>query len=233
MFYPYGFYMDPTVLILIPALIISIIAQAKVKSTYAKYSQVPSRYRMMNVQAANEILQRSGIYDVNVTIGGRALSDHYNPAKRVIRLSANPETYQSVAAIAVAAHECGHAIQHKEGYFPLKLRSALVPVVNFVSSMSFPLLLIGWVFGYSKLAMAAAVAYGLVVVFQLVTLPVELNASRRAYAMLGECNILAEDELVGARRVLNAAAMTYVAATLSAFAQFLRLFLLAGGRRRD
>lgn len=232
MFYPMGFYYDPTILILIPALIISIIAQVKVKSTYAKYSRVMSRMGVLNVTAANEILQRSAIYDVNVTIGGRALSDHYNPAKQVIRLSADPETSRSVAAIAVAAHECGHAIQHKDGYGPLKVRTALVPVVNLVSTLSFPLLFIGLILGYSRLVMGAAVAYGAVVVFQLVTLPVEFNASRRALAMLQSSNILMDDELAGARKVLNAAAMTYVAATLSAFAQFLRLFLLAGGGRR-
>lgn len=233
MFYPTMYYrIDPTMLILIPALIISIIAQVKVKSTYAKYSQIPTRFGMMNVQAANEILHRSGIYDVNVTIGGRALSDHYNPSKRTIRLSADPETYHSIAAIAVAAHECGHAIQHKEGYLPLKLRSALVPVVNFASTLSFPLLFIGLFLGSSSIAMAAAITYGAVVIFQLVTLPVEFNASRRALAVLEQSGILMEDELAGAKKVLSAAAMTYVAATLSAFAQFLRLFLLAGGRRR-
>jgi len=232
MYYPMGFYYDPSILILIPALIISIVAQARVKSTYAKYSRVMSRFQIMNVQAANEILQRNGVYDVDVTIGGRALSDHYNPSKKQIRLSADPETYSSVAAIAVAAHEVGHAIQHKEGYGPLKFRTALVPVVNFVSTLSFPLLFIGLILGYTQLAMVAAIAYGAVVLFQLVTLPVEFNASRRALVALENCNILTEDEMYGAKKVLNAAAMTYVAATLSALAQFLRLFLLAGGRRR-
>ena len=232
MFYPYSFYWDPSILILIPALIISIIAQAKVKSTYAKYSQMMTRFNIMNVTAANDILQRSGIYDVEVTIGGRALSDHYNPAKRTIRLSADPETYRSVAAVAVAAHECGHAIQHKEGYAPLKFRSELVPVVNLVSTLSWPLLLVGLIMGMTKLAMAAAIAYGVVVLFQLVTLPVEFDASKRALRALEATGILTGEELVGAKKVLNAAAMTYVAATLTAVAQLLRLLMITGRRRR-
>ncbi|MBR4079173.1 MAG: zinc metallopeptidase [Christensenellaceae bacterium] len=231
MFYPFYYYWDPSLLLLIPALIISIIAQVRVKSTYAKYSQIMTRFNVMNVQAANDILQRNGVYGVDVTIGGRALSDHYNPAKRTIRLSADPETYRSVAAVAVAAHECGHAIQHHEGYGPLKLRSALVPVVNFVSMLSWPLLIVGLIAGMTKLAMAAAVAYGAVVLFQLVTLPVEFNASKRALRALEGTGILTSEELVGAKKVLNAAALTYVAATLTAVAQMLRLLMIAGRRR--
>ncbi len=230
MYFPF-YYWDPSLLLLLPALIISIIAQTRVKSTYAKYSQVMTRFNVMNVQAANDILHRNGIHDVDVTIGGRALSDHYNPAKRAIRLSADPETYRSVAAVAVAAHECGHAIQHHEGYAPMKLRSALVPVVNFVSMLSWPLLIVGLFAGMTKLAMAAAIAYGAVVLFQLVTLPVEFDASRRALRALEGSGILSSDELVGAKKVLNAAALTYVAATLTAVAQMLRLLTIAGRRR--
>lgn len=232
MLYPFSFYFDPSLIVLIPALIISIIAQLRVKSTYAKYSQIDTQSYTMNVQAAQDILQRNGIYNVDVTIGGRALSDHYNPAKQMIRLSADPETYRSVAAVAVAAHECGHAIQHHEGYAPLRLRTTLVPVVNFVSSLSLPLLVVGILIGFTQLAMAAAIAYGAVVLFQLITLPVEFNASRRALTALSETGILNDEELGGAKKVLNAAALTYVAATLTAVAQLLRLMMIAN-RRRD
>lgn len=228
----YPLYWDPSLLVLIPALVVSIIAQLAVKSAYAKYSQITTQTYTMNVQAAQDILQRNGIYDVDVTIGGRALSDHYNPANHRIRLSADPETYRSIAAVAVAAHECGHAIQHSEGYFPLKLRSALVPMVNVVSSLSLPLLVIGLFLGFPHLAMGAAIAYGAVVLFQLITLPVEFDASRRALVALEETGILAADELKGAKKVLNAAAMTYVAATLTAVAQLLRLMMIAN-RRND
>lgn len=224
-------YADPYILLLIPVLILGIVAQSRVNAVYRKYANIPTRFGISSLDAANRLLTSQGIYDVQITSGGAPLSDHYDPRTKTIRLSADPQIAGSVAAVAVAAHECGHAMQHAQGYFPLKIRGALVPVVNFVSYLTMPLLLIGLFLGYSSIAYIAAIAYGAVVLFQLITLPVEFNASARAISALGETYTLSQEELSGAKKVLNAAAMTYVAATLAAAVQFLRLLALSRRRR--
>ncbi|MBQ4061420.1 MAG: zinc metallopeptidase [Christensenellaceae bacterium] len=226
-----GLYWDPMYLVLIGALLLSIIAQSLVSSTYRRYSAVKTMRGITSADAARTILSSRALYDVRVETGLRALSDHYDPKNKVIRLGGNEQTMSSVAAVAVAAHECGHAIQHAEGYGPLKFRTALVPVVNFTSRLALPLMLVGWILGYAVIAEIGMVIFGAVLLFQLVTLPVEFNASKRALACITDSYMLTEDELKGAKKVLTAAAFTYVAAALVAMIQFLRFASLAGRRR--
>lgn len=208
---------DPTFFLIIPALIIAGIAQAKVISAFNKYSKVPTRRGVSGEHAARSILESAGVSGISFEHAGGRLSDHYDPRSRTIRLSEDPETKTSIAAVAIAAHECGHAIQHAKKYTPLRIRSAIAPVVSLVSNLAFPLLLVGILVGIPDLAYGAAIAFGAVFLFQLITLPVEFNASRRALFALGEGRILYGDELISAKKVLSAAAMTYVAATLTAF----------------
>lgn len=229
------FFWDPTMVLLIPAILLSIYAQSKISSAYGRYSQVHSRSGMTGAQAARAILSANGLYDVRVEpIGGR-LSDNYDPRTHVVRLSEDVFYGNSLASVAVAAHETGHAIQHASGYFPLELRSSFVPVANFGSSMGPILIMLGffWPLGNDILLKAGIFAFAFAVLFQLITLPVEFNASRRALAQLQEGSMLVGDELGGAKSVLSAAALTYVAAALAAVLQLLRFIIIAQGRNRN
>lgn len=223
---------DYTYIILIPALIISFWAQMKISSTFNKYSNIHSRNGYTGAQVARMLLDYNGLYDVPVEIIGGRLSDHYDPKSRVMRLSQDVYYGMSIASIGVAAHETGHAIQHKTNYVPLSLRNSIVPLVNFSSNLSWILFVLGLVLGFSGLTNLGIILFSAVVLFQLITLPVEFNASRRALNILRDRVILYEDELTGARAVLSAAAMTYVAAALMAVSQLLRLIFI-GNRNRN
>lgn len=234
-YYGFGYYFDPTYVLVLIGAVLCIWAQARVSSTYSKYSKVLSRTGMTGAQAAQRILQLSGIYDVRIEHVPGNLTDHYDPANKVLRLSDSVYGSPSVAAIGVAAHECGHAVQHDKGYAPLQFRSALVPVANIGSKAGIPLIILGAFLGMNQTLIHIGIwVFALAVLFQVVTLPVEFNASGRALAMLGDYGMLDRDETNGCRKVLKAAALTYVAAVASAILQLLRLVLLFGGdRRRD
>lgn len=227
------YWWDPTYILVVIGAIICLIASARVRTTYAKYSKYRSMSGLTGAQAAERILHDAGIYDVQVGHISGNLTDHYNPKTKVLNLSDSVYGSTSVAAIGVAAHECGHAIQHATNYAPLEMRSAIVPAANIGSSLSWPLFLIGLFAGIRPLVTAGIVLFSLAVLFQLVTLPVEVNASARALKMLQSTGILGADETKGARKVLTAAAMTYVAALAASILQLLRLVILAGGRRDD
>lgn len=232
----YGFYFDPTYWLVIVGAVLCIWAQSRVSSTFRKYTKVRSRSGMTGAQAAQRILELSGIYDVRVEYVKGELTDHYDPKEKVVRLSQSTYGSASVAAIGVAAHECGHAVQHQQGYAPLKLRSALVPAANIGSRMGIPIILLGVLFGMNQYLIQIGIwVFALAVLFQVVTLPVEYNASNRALAMLGDYGLMEADETKGCRKVLSAAALTYVAAAASSILQLLRLILLFGNnnRRRD
>ena len=232
----YGYYFDPTYFLVLIGAVLCIYAQMRVNSTYQKYAKVPSRTGMTGAQAAQKILGMSGIYDVRIEHVGGNLTDHYDPANKVLRLSDSVYGSTSIAAIGVAAHECGHAIQHQQGYVPLTLRSAIVPVANIGSTLAWPLILIGLLFTRNTGTFfidLGIICFSFAVLFQLVTLPVEFNASSRALRILGEQGILSDGELPYTRKVLKAAALTYVASAASAILQLLRLVLLFGGRNRD
>lgn len=230
----YGYGIDPTYILVIIGLIICLLAQAKMKSTFGKYSRVRNHSGMTGREAAERILRSAGIYDVQVERVPGNLTDHYDPRSKVLRLSDATYNSSSVAALGVAAHECGHAIQHDTGYVPLQIRGALVPVVNFGSAIAWPLIIIGLFFG-SRSSMVflnlGILAFSLAVLFQIVTLPVEFNASGRAIRILGGSGILYEDEVNATKKVLFAAALTYVAGAVSAALQLLRIILLANNRR--
>ena len=221
------------ILVLIGVLI-SLWAQGRVNSAFNRYSKVRSRAGMTGAEAAMRLLNSQGIYDVTVRPVSGNLTDHYDPRTKTVNLSESVYHATSIAAIGVAAHECGHAMQHNEGYAPLRFRSALVPVVNFGSQLSWPLILIGVIFGGlgSPLVQIGILMFTLAVLFQLVTLPVEFNASSRAVRLLDSQGILSGDEVSGTRKVLSAAALTYVAAAAGSILQLLRLIILFGGRNR-
>jgi hypothetical protein len=229
--YYYGFDLSYLVLV-VPAILLGLWAQARVQSTYARYSQVRAIRGITADQVARRILDANGLRDVSIQRIAGSLTDHYDPRERVVRLSETVYGSPSIAAIGVAAHEVGHAVQHATGYAPLKLRTAIVSVTNIGSTLSMPLILIGILLNSSRLALVGVALFGLVAVFQLVTLPVEFNASSRALATLDGMDILGREELGGARQVLTAAALTYVAALIQSLAQLLRLLLLVGGNRR-
>ncbi|MGI5891640.1 MAG: zinc metallopeptidase [Bacillota bacterium] len=210
---------------------IAIWAQARVSSTFRKYSQVKSQKGQSAADVARNILDKNGLHDVPVERIQGNLTDHYDPRHHVLRLSEPVYNSSSVAAIGVAAHEVGHAVQHQTGYVPLKIRSAMVPVVNFASYASWILIIVGILFGALGLAQIGVIVFGLAVVFQLVTLPVEFNASKRALVSLSDGGFLYQEEVNQAKKVLSAAALTYVAALLVSLLQFLRLLLIFGGRR--
>lgn len=222
---------DSTYLILVPAILISLWAQTKVNSTFNKYLNVRSYKGYSGAQVARIILNRNGLYDVPVEITNGKLSDYYDPSKRVLKLSHDVYYGTSVASIGVAAHESGHAIQHKESYGPLKLRSAAVPMANIGSNFSWIIFLAGIIFSISPLVTFGIVLFSAVVVFQIITLPVEFDASARALSQIRDSDILYDDEISGAKKVLDAAAMTYVAAAVMAIAQLLRLIAIS--RRND
>ena len=221
------------VILVLPALLLAMWAQGRVSSTYAKYGRVRSARRIPAQEAARQILLDNGLGNIPIQRVRGNLTDHYDPAARVLRLSDSVYGSDSVAALGVAAHECGHAIQHAQGYGPLMLRNAIIPVTNFGSKLSIPLILLGLVLGLAPLVQVGIWMFALMAVFQLVTLPVEFNASARALATLERENYLEPSELRGARKVLQAAALTYVAALLVTVMQLLRLVLLFGNRRRE
>ena len=236
---PMFYYFDWTYLILVlPAIILAVAAQGKVSSTFNKYSKVQSHIGITGAEAARRIMEQNGIYDVSVERVSGNLTDHYDPSRKVLRLSDNVYSSSSIAAIGVAAHETGHAIQHARNYAPLSLRSLMVPLANIGSSLAMPLILLGILFSFSSrmgdsLITLGIILFGLSVVFTVITLPVEFNASKRADACLDESRILYSDEIDGVKKVLGAAAMTYVASTAVALANFIRLIVIFGGRRRD
>ena len=234
LFYMPGYYyFDPyALLLMLPALILSIWAQFKVNSTYKKFSQVASRRGLTAMDACRQILNDNGLHNIGLETVEGNLSDHYDPKAGVIRLSRGVAESTSVAALGIAAHEAGHAIQYNVGYFPIKLRTVIIPVTQIGSSIAPLLLLAGLLFSYQPLILWGIAAFSLMLVFQLVTLPVEFNASRRALQTLDGMNMLDDDELKGTRKVLSAAAMTYVAAMLVSLTQVLRLLLMFN-RRRD
>ena len=235
-YYFYGF--DWTYLfIVIPCLLLSMWASAQVNSTFKKYATQISSRRITGADAAKRVLQHHGIYDVRIEHVSGNLTDHFDPKSNVIRLSDNVYGSASTSAIGVACHEAGHAVQYAQDYFPIKIRAAIIPITNFGSKLAMPLILLGVVLSalgslsYTLVYIGIA-CFALSLVFQLITLPVEFNASRRAIAAIEEAEILTYQELVGAKKTLRAAAMTYVAAVAVSLAQLIRLILLFGGRRR-
>lgn len=227
------YYFDPTYILVIIGAVICLIASARVKLTFNKFNKVRSMSGMTGAQAAERILHAAGIYDVTVQHVSGELTDHYDPRNKTLRLSDSVYGSPSVAAVGVAAHECGHAIQHQQSYAPLSIRAAIVPVANFGSFIAWPLIVIGFFITSSTgslLINLGILCFSLTVLFQLVTLPVEFNASSRAVRILGETGILGEEELRGTRKVLGAAALTYVAGAASAILQLVRLLILSSGR---
>ncbi len=230
----YGYYFDPTYFLVLIGALLCLYAQARVSSTYNKYAKVRSRTGMTGAQAAQRILELSGIYDVRIERVGGHLTDHYDPSAKVLRLSDSIYGSSSIAAIGVAAHECGHAVQHDQGYAPLKIRTALVPAANIGSKAGIPLVILGAIMGMNQVLIQIGIwVFAIAVLFQVVTLPVEFNASGRALAMLGNYGMMERDETAGCRKVLKAAALTYVAAAASSILQLLRLILLFGNNRRN
>ncbi len=228
-----GLYFDPTMILALLGLILTMIASAGVNSTFAKYNRVRCMRGMTGAQAAEQVLHAAGIYDVQIRHVSGKLTDHYDPRNKTLNLSDSTYSSPSVAAVCVAAHECGHAVQDQKKYGPLVLRSTLVPLANFGSQLSWPVFLAGLIFSLQPLVMAGIVLFSLAVLFQLVTLPVEFNASSRALHILEDTGMLGSQEMTGARKVLRAAAMTYVAALASSLLQLLRLVLLARRNDRD
>lgn len=225
-------YYDSTIIILLPAIIFALWAQFRVQSTFNKYSKVENSRGLTGHEIARQILDENGLFDVKIEHINGNMTDHYDPKSRVVRLSDTVYSSTSVAALGVAAHEVGHAIQHAQNYLPIKIRSALVPITNVGSTAGIWIVLLGLLFSAPILQVVGVVLFASVTVFQLVTLPVEFNASSRALATLEKYNILYDDELRGSKKVLNAAAMTYVAALVSAIASLLRVLALIN-RRRD
>lgn len=228
------FYFDPTYIFIIVGMILSLLASAKVKSTFAKYATVGSVSGITGAEAAEKILRNAGVSDVRVEHIKGSLTDHYDPRTKTVRLSDDVYGKSSVAAIGVAAHECGHVLQHHKGYVPLTIRAALVPVANFGAGLSWPLIILGIFLGGSSILInIGIILFSAAVLFQLVTLPVEFNASNRAVRILSDTGILYPNEVDGTKKVLGAAALTYVAAAAASILQLLRLLLLFGGRNSD
>lgn len=232
-YYGMGYYIDPTIVLVLIGVVLSMLASAGVQNTFRRYSSVRSRTGMTGAEAAERLLHAQGIYDVAIRRVSGNLTDHYDPRNKTLNLSDAVYQSASVAAIGVAAHECGHAIQHNVGYVPLKLRGAFVPVANFGSQLSMPLILLGLIFGGtgSFMVQVGIWMFVLALLFQVITLPVEFNASRRAVALLDQNGILQGEEVGQTRKVLGAAALTYVAAVAASTLQLLRLIILFGGDR--
>jgi len=226
------YYYDPTYFLLIPGLLLALYAQFKVSSTFSRYKQVPSRVHMTGAEIARAILDSNGCRDVRIERVAGSLTDHYDPRDGVLRLSSEVYGSTSVAALGVAAHEAGHAIQDAQDYAPLRIRANLVPIANIGSNMAIPLFMLGLLFSWEPLTKIGIFAFAFSVLFYLVTLPVEFNASSRAVTVLAS-GYLPQDEVKGVKAVLSAAALTYVAAALQAVLQLLRLVLLANRRRDD
>ncbi len=227
---PY-FYYDWTMILVIPGLLLGLYAQFKVKSTFDRYSRIRTKSGLTAEQAARALLSRGGSANVTISRVNGSLTDHYDPSSKTLRLSDSVYGSDSVAAVGVAAHECGHALQEHDGYGLLKLRSALVPVVNIGSSLYLPIFMAGLLFSWEPLQMVGILCFGLTLLFSLVTLPVEINASKRALGMLE--GVLDAEELQGAKAVLSAAALTYLASVISSALQLLRLILISRSRNRD
>lgn len=230
------YYYDSSIIFLIPAIIFTMYAQAKVKGNFNRYSKVRNMRNMTGAEAARRVLDANGLYDITIQPVGGSLSDHYDPSKKVVRLSQTVYNVNSIAAVSVACHEVGHAIQHAEGYMPLNLRSAIVPVVNFASKLSWPLIFIGILLlgngSYlgDTLFTVGVILFVAVILFHAVTLPVEFNASSRALKQMDSLGIVTEEERSGAKKVLNAAAMTYVAALATAIANLIRIIAIRNNR---
>ena len=231
-YYGYGLYFDWTWLLIILGTIICAIASAAMNSTASKYSRVRARSGLTGAQAAERILHAAGIYDVQIGRIQGNLTDHYDPRTKQVNLADESCDRTSITGIGVAAHECGHAIQDNIGYLPLRIRSSLVPVVNIGQNLAWPLFILGLIFSMQPLVTAGIVLFSLAVIFQLVTLPVEIDASRRGLRMLQQTGIMASDETDATRKVLTAAAMTYVAGLAASLLQLLRLIIIAGQNRR-
>lgn len=231
MYYPMFF--DPTYILILIGVIISLVASAKLNGTYQRYSGVRSVCGLTGAEAAKRLLNNQGIYDVTIRRVAGNLTDHYDPRSKTVNLSDAVYNSTSIAAIGVAAHECGHAMQDAGDYAPLRIRAALVPAANIGASLSWPLIIIGIILGGTSLISVGIILFSLAVLFQLVTLPVEYNASHRAVTLLDSTGILAGQEVGQTRKVLNAAALTYVAAAAASILQLLRLLLLFGNRRSD
>lgn len=229
-YYHYDYY---SLLLLVPALLLGLWAQLRVSAAYGKYSRVRSARHMTGQMVARRILDENGLRHIAVERVAGRLSDHYDPRTNVVRLSEGVYDSDSIAAVGVAAHECGHAVQHAEGYAPMKLRSAVIPATNIGTKLAIPLLFFGLILDMYPLVLIGIGAYMLLALFQLLTLPVEYNASARAMQTIAVSFILDDEEARGARRMLNAAALTYVAALVSSVAQVLRLLLVFGGRGRN
>lgn len=225
------YYYDWTMILVIPGLLLGLYAQFKVKSTFDRYSRVRTKSGLTAEQVARMLLSRGGSANVTISRVNGSLTDHYDPRSNTLRLSDSVYGSDSVAAVGVAAHECGHALQEHDGYGLLKLRSALVPVVNIGSSLYLPIFMAGLLFSWEPLQMVGILCFGLTLLFSLVTLPVEINASRRALGMLD--GVLEAEELQGAKAVLSAAALTYLASVISSALQLLRLILISRSRNRD
>lgn len=229
----YGYYWDPTYILILIGVVISGLASMHVKTTFNRYSRVRSMSGMTGAEAAERILHQAGIYDVSIVRVSGNLTDHYNPSKKTLNLSESVHDSASVAAVGVAAHECGHAIQHQTGYAPLNFRSLLVPVAQFGSGASWFFIVAGIIFSWQPLLTIGIIAFSLAVLFQIVTLPVEFNASSRALQALEQHHILYGGEISDTRKVLTAAALTYVAGAAAAILQLLRLIILFGGKNDD
>lgn len=230
--YPYGFYFDRTYFLVLIGLVISMLAQANITSKFNKYSKIRSKRGMTGAEAAQMVLNYNNYRDISIKRIPGSLSDYFNPMNKEVALSDTSFHDSSIASLAVALHEIGHVIQFKEGYIPLKVKSYMVPAVNFGSRLSFPILLAGVFLSQQKLITIGLALFSLTLLFQIVTLPVEFDASRRAIVALERTRILDESEITGAKDMLRSAALTYVAATLATALQLLRLFLLFGGRNR-
>lgn len=228
-----GMYWDPTMLLLIPALLLAGYAQLRVKSAFAKYGGVYSTRGTTSNEVSRRLLDMHGLRDIRIEHIPGELSDHYDPIAKVLRLSDSVCGSTSIAAIGVAAHEVGHAIQDSESYRPLVMRNTFVPIVNIGSTASWPLFFIGLLMSFEPLLYIGIALFSLVVVFHLITLPVEFDASSRALKLLGDTGTLNASELAGAKSVLNAAALTYVAATIMSILQLIRLLMIMRGRRDD
>lgn len=227
------FYWDSTYILVIIAMMLSLFASFGVKSTFSKYQKLKTARGITGAEAARRVLDMNGLQHIRIERVSGELTDHFDPRSGVIRLSDSTYNDTSVAAVGVAAHEAGHAVQHAEGYVPIKVRNAIVPVVNIGSSLAMPLFILGLILNFLNLAYLGVILFSFALVFQLVTLPVELNASSRAIKILDSSMLLYEDEVKPAKKVLRAAAMTYVAAVASTALQLLRLLLILNNRRDD
>lgn len=236
MYYPMYYRMDPTYVLVLIGVVLTLLASARVKSTFAKYERIRNSAGLTGRDAAERILHGAGIYDVRIERVSGSLTDHYDPRNKVLRLSDSTYHSTSVSAVGVAAHECGHAIQHAVDYAPIRWRGALVPVANLGSNIAWPLIVIGlFITGESSslLINLGIIAFSFAVLFHLVTLPVEFNASNRAIQILGGNGMMSGEEVGAVKKVLGAAALTYVASAATAILQLLRILILTAGRRDD